>query len=745
MTLVKRLKRSIQNIKLLILGDYGGILAKAGPLLPIGVYLVDQEGRFKYCNRFFREILGISEDADITKKSIADFYVYPEEREKLINKMDKDNEILLNQIIKFKKDNSNSVLYVEDNCKRHANGLPPGKFFFVGGLTDVTDIVRYQKLFDDLSAGVFRIDNDHRFIMVNKAVAKIFGYESSSEMLNMDVRKIWKNEKHFNVYINTLFDKGEVVNYPAEMLKNNGESIHISINSKLWKNDNGNIIGREGTFTDITKETKFSSAIERFSNGYYEIQNKNGKDVIINCNEMFANMHGYVNINEIIGVDIENFYYDQESRERFYSKLEKAKKENRSEIKKVIIKAKKKDGSPFWIQVDCGLKKDSSGKIIGREGVIVDITERILLENELQERQSQLKKALEDMDKFVHQYISPLMNIDSTAQTMLEILERRLSKKLEDIRHPDFIEEKTNDLINQMNEFLNSVKSDSRTDKWISFFNEKKLLLVNREERYKDPILRELWIRELVFEILEIVIKLMKTYQSDKSANHYVILKKIKNNINEICDFYILKLHRKIVDNTKITYNVIESLRRYLLFDRDTPFDFSKSNIMKIIKDNIELYYYTAKQKGLTIIPPQQDYILIEISENHIDRMFSNLILNAIKYSYQRPGGFIKIEVHETRSEIEINIENYGVPVAQDELQKVFEFGYRGKFSFEWNRTGSGIGLADAKKTVEKHDGHIHLSSKAAPNYAQKGDYSVPYLTTVTIQLPKRREKIQYG
>ena len=159
------------------------------------------------------------------------------------------------------------------------------------------------------------------------------------------------------------------------------------------------------------------------------------------------------------------------------------------------------------------------------------------------------------------------------------------------------------------------------------------------------------------------------------------------------------------------------------------------------------MYYNMAKQKGLSINPPKQDYIPMEISEANIDRMFSNLILNAIKYSYRRTGGYIDIRVKNRKYDVEIEIINYGVPVEKDELEKVFEFSYRGKHSYDWNRTGSGIGLADAKKTVEKHGGEIHLNSVPVKYIAPEDSKErlAPYLTTVTVVLPKRREMKEHG
>jgi len=736
---IKNIKRSLENTKLMLSGDYGSILAKSGPLLPIGIYLVDHDGYFKYCNKYCRQILRIPESADISKRSILDYYVNPRQREELISKMDESEGILLNQIIKLKREDS-TIIYVEDNCKRHPDGLPPGKYYFVGGFTDVTEIVRYQKLFDDLSAGIYRADVNNKLLMVNKAVAKIFGYETTQELIGFNVCNLWKYKKDFEKYFTRLHEKGELTNYKAEMLNKKNNTIYISINCKLMKNDSGKIIGREGTFTNVTAETKYLNALERFSNGYYEVKQENEKHIIVNCNEMFAKMHGYDSINEVIGQDISSFYFDTEQRMRFLEELEQAIKENRSEIKNYIMRARKKNRTPFWIQVDCGFERDPFGNVVGRQGVVVDINERMLIENQLREKQTELEETLKDMDKFVHQYIAPVMNIDSTAQTLMEFLEKRLFKTFHEIKNIDISEHHTTILIQHIEKFFACMNGKPTENKLFTILEQKKNQLVSREAEYSDPILRELWTREIIFQMLDIINQLIENFNTQPHSEPYFILKEIKNIIFDIYDICILKLHKRILDNAQITYKVIESLRRYLFTSRETPFDFSKTNILKIIKNNIELYYYTAKQKGLTIIPPEQNYILIEISENHIDRMFSNLILNAIKYSHQRSGGFIKIRVDDKRNDIDIKIENYGVPVTQDELEKVFEFGYRGKFSYDWNRTGSGIGLADAKKTVEKHNGQIHLSSKPAPNFAEPCDYDVPYLTTVTVTLPKRRE-----
>jgi len=722
--------------------DYKKVLKKAGPFLPIGLYLVDDQGYFRYCSEACRQILGISLNEDVTKIKIDDFYVNPEERQQLINKLNESKGKLINQIINFRRKDTNTKIFVEDNCQRHETCSVPGEYCLVGSISEVTDIVRYRQLFDHLSAGVFRVNSNNILIMANQAVAKILGYDSTNEILNLSVSHFWKTKSEFEKYDNFLHKKGELNNYITEMVKRDGQSLFISINSKLWKNGDGQIIGSEGTFSDVTKERKYVDAFERFSTGYYEIRYVKNKHRIFDCNKMFAKMHGYESRDEVIGLDIATFHYDKEKRDAFFREFEKSKQNNRTIFEKFKLQSTKKDGTPFWVQLDIGLIRDSSGEVIGRDGIVVDIDDQVTLENKLAEKERELNKTFEDMDKFVHQYISPIMNIDSTAQTLMEFLEKRLAKNFEDVKNIDIGDGYLPALLSIIDEFFEMLDEEDLQNRDVNRLKGLTQNLTSVEKQYPDLILRDLATREIIFGMSDVISCLIKKYKSDMESSQYLCLMKIKGNIFVILDFFILKLQNRILNNTRKTYKVIESLRNYLFSGREQQFDFSKVNIIKVLNENIEMYYSMAKQKGLSIIPPKQDYIPMNISEAHIDRMFSNILLNAIKYSYKRSGGYINIRMQERKHNLEIQFVNYGVPVEEDELQKVFEFGYRGKYSFDWNRTGSGVGLADAKITMDKHGGEIYLTSKPVVQSESKKtkERIAPNITTVTIVLPKRRE-----
>ncbi|HLP48057.1 MAG TPA: hypothetical protein VK469_19090, partial [Candidatus Kapabacteria bacterium] len=70
---------------------------------------------------------------------------------------------------------------------------------------------------------------------------------------------------------------------------------------------------------------------------------------------------------------------------------------------------------------------------------------------------------------------------------------------------------------------------------------------------------------------------------------------------------------------------------------------------------------------------------------------------------------------------------------------KIWEFGYRGELAYESARDGAGVGLADAKEVIKAHGGKISITSKPRGNESNSPQYKVPYLTTVIIRIPRKR------
>lgn len=84
-----------------------------------------------------------------------------------------------------------------------------------------------------------------------------------------------------------------------------------------------------------------------------------------------------------------------------------------------------------------------------------------------------------------------------------------------------------------------------------------------------------------------------------------------------------------------------------------------------------------------------------------IEKVFSNLIGNAIKYSPE--GATIDITVHEQQQKHLFCIENSGTHIPEEALSKIFEAFYRVDQSRNRKTGGSGLGLYIVQKILQQH------------------------------------------
>lgn len=93
-----------------------------------------------------------------------------------------------------------------------------------------------------------------------------------------------------------------------------------------------------------------------------------------------------------------------------------------------------------------------------------------------------------------------------------------------------------------------------------------------------------------------------------------------------------------------------------------------------------------------------------------IEELYSNLLLNAVKYT--PPKGRISLIVRRQQDQIISEISDSGIGIPKEELPKVFDEFYRASNVPKDIKTGSGLGLSIAKQIVENHKGKIQVSSE---------------------------------
>lgn len=103
--------------------------------------------------------------------------------------------------------------------------------------------------------------------------------------------------------------------------------------------------------------------------------------------------------------------------------------------------------------------------------------------------------------------------------------------------------------------------------------------------------------------------------------------------------------------------------------------------------------------------------ITVEVGDlqAHIDatlfaNAIRNLVLNALQ-AVPAPGGRVEIHAHTDGDAAVIHVDDNGPGVAEQDTSTVFSPFWKGSQS-----TGSGLGLASVKETIERHGGTVHVS-----------------------------------
>ena len=114
--------------------------------------------------------------------------------------------------------------------------------------------------------------------------------------------------------------------------------------------------------------------------------------------------------------------------------------------------------------------------------------------------------------------------------------------------------------------------------------------------------------------------------------------------------------------------------------------------------------------KNLTCKVEVPDELFIKGDVGKLERVFDNLIRNAINYSFNNSE--IIIIAIENEDGVIIKFANSGDSIPQHKLRHIFEQFYRLDSSRGSHTGGSGLGLAIAKQIVELHNGTIKATSE---------------------------------
>jgi heavy metal sensor kinase len=138
-------------------------------------------------------------------------------------------------------------------------------------------------------------------------------------------------------------------------------------------------------------------------------------------------------------------------------------------------------------------------------------------------------------------------------------------------------------------------------------------------------------------------------------------------------------------------------------------FDNKELDIARVVQEACELFLPMAETEGVALVCDAPARLIIYGDIRMVQRMISNLLDNAVKYTPE--GGNINVAALLGRQQsVQISIKDTGMGISTEDMRHIFERFYRCDPSR--SRTGTGLGLSFARAIARAHGGDITVSSE---------------------------------
>ena len=494
---------------------------------------------------------------------------------------------------------------------------------------------------------------------------------------------------------------------------------------------------------DINKRKQTELNLEQSENKYREIFEKMADGVyrsshegrFLEVNNSMVSMLGYSTKEELLSIDIKKqLYFAASDRDIAVTQdLEEGTS---------LIRLRKKDGSEIWVEDRGQYVYDEEGNTLYHEGILRDVTKRILAE-------INLKESIKETENYRNALNQSLIISTTDESGVIQFANSNLCKlsgynkeELEGKHHPvfnsgfhseEFIKELMN-TIHSGNVWRGELKDKNKNGEiyWLD------CTIVPFKEESGKPymflgIAADITMQRELLEELTVRYSELKKINTELDRFVYSVTHDLRAPLSSMMGVIEIATDECRDENLSGHLDLIKgSVTKLDDFIKDI-LDYSINSRSKIKVEEIDFTKMVQdiirglKHMGENYSLPEFKFNLNEESPFMSDKMrldiiINNLMSNAIRYQdpLKQPL-VISIDVKNDGQWCTICIEDNGIGISQENQEKIFEIFYR----VSDKSIGSGLGLYIVKEAVEKLSGEMSLTSELG-----KG-------STFTIRIPQ--------
>ncbi|PJJ60975.1 substrate-binding domain-containing protein [Hymenobacter chitinivorans] len=156
------------------------------------------------------------------------------------------------------------------------------------------------------------------------------------------------------------------------------------------------------------------------------------------------------------------------------------------------------------------------------------------------------------------------------------------------------------------------------------------------------------------------------------------------------------------------------------------PVRATEGNLVGFVREIMDVFEKPARQRGISLrFLPAEPVVRLWFDVNILDKVFFNLLSNALKFTPERGQISVSIQPVPADNVVRISVEDSGRGISEQDRAHIFEWFYQGNQSAA---KGSGMGLALALGLTRLHLGQLTFTS-------QPGQGST-FVVTLPLELP---------
>jgi signal transduction histidine kinase len=131
-------------------------------------------------------------------------------------------------------------------------------------------------------------------------------------------------------------------------------------------------------------------------------------------------------------------------------------------------------------------------------------------------------------------------------------------------------------------------------------------------------------------------------------------------------------------------------------------------DINELIQEVVEMYQSPNQPNRLKFTPITDP--IVTADRFRIYQVISNLLSNAIKYSLDNQP--VIISVDEAKDEVRVSVQDFGIGIARDQHELIFDRLYQVAAHKRQGIQGFGMGLYICKEIMQRHKGKLVVESE---------------------------------